>query len=211
MADFTCALAISSAKRAPCSFEVADTMIGSVSSPAASLAKRAPMICSGATTRRIGRRCSESSPNSVVANERPPRSPSKRRALVPALPQSIGVGDARRPSRPTPRTRRTSPRRSISTPSAWSASRVRPTSCPSGSAASSLSPTAMAENKSARCAIDLSPGTFAFPSSGARAGCTRKRIANFAAGGGATGAAPRALRALSKRSSARANRSPETR
>ena len=49
---------------------------------------RAPIRASGSITRSIGRRRSDSSPVSTVANGWPARTPTRSRAVVPELPQS---------------------------------------------------------------------------------------------------------------------------
>ena len=56
---------------------------------------RAPMRSSGTMMRRIGRRCSESSPVIVVANGWPARMPASIRMVLPELPASSGAPGAR--------------------------------------------------------------------------------------------------------------------
>ncbi len=94
--------------------------------------------------------------------------PMTRRTPVPALPWSMtssrleeaadadAVRSARRPG----------PVRSTSAPKACIALPVSSTSCPSSSPVIRVSPTASAPRISARCEIDLSPGTSTLPRSG---------------------------------------------
>ena len=71
-----------------------------------------------------------------------------------------------RPAKPTPWTRASSPASVISTPSARSAAAVDRLSPPRPSPRASTAPSASAPNSSARCEIDLSPGTRQCPRSG---------------------------------------------
>ena len=71
-----------------------------------------------------------------------------------------------RPAKPTPWTRASSPASAISTPSARSAAAVDRLSPPRPRPRASTAPSASAPNSSARCEIDLSPGTRQLPRSG---------------------------------------------
>ena len=75
------------------------SMVSGGRPPAASI--RAPMRVSGSMTRRIGRRCSESSPPITLRNGCPARIPASSRIVVPELTASSGASAARSP--PTPR------------------------------------------------------------------------------------------------------------
>src|SRR5688572_28366705 len=79
----------------------------------------APIWRSGAASRAIGRRVSDTAPASVLSHGRPARSPARRRIVGPELPQSRAADGPRRPSKPPPWTRAPSPSTSTDTPSAW--------------------------------------------------------------------------------------------
>ena len=70
---------------------------------------RAPIRRKGLATRPIGRRDSDGSPVSVVANGRPAKRPQKSRMVVPELPQSSSAWAWRRPENPRPSTRAVEP------------------------------------------------------------------------------------------------------
>ncbi len=128
----------------------------------------APISRSGVASRRIGRRVSEASPSSVVSNGCPASSPVSRRMVVPELPQSSACAAACRPRKPTPTTRACAPAASTSmlTPSAASARAVDRLSPPRPSPVIATGPSESAPKSSARCEIDLSPGTVHRPRSG---------------------------------------------
>ena len=111
-------------------------------------------------TRSIGRRDSDSSPASSLSNGWAASSPASRRMVVPELPQSSGSRAARSPAMPTPPMLDPS----ISTPSARMHDAVDWTSAPVDSPRTLLSPEAIEPRISARCEIDLSPGTLIAPS-----------------------------------------------
>ena len=120
---------------------------------------------SGAATRSIGRELSESSP---VSSKRRPSWPARRpgssRASVPAFPQSIGASGSRSPESPRPRTRSTSgSSSSTETPSDRTAAIVDSVSSERPNPRTIVSPSHTAPTSSARCEIDLSPGTRSAP------------------------------------------------
>src|SRR4051794_28092098 len=117
----------------------------------------------------MGREDSDSSPVRVNSPSWNASRPVTRRARVPALPQSIVV--LRSPRKPTPRTRSSSPS-STSAPSARTAARVDSVSAERPKPRIVVSPSETAPISSARCEIDLSPGTAKCPSRAA-AGSTR--------------------------------------
>src|SRR5207244_12572132 len=83
------------------------------------------------------------------------------RIVVPELPQSSGPDAARRPRIPRPSILKSS----ITTPSDLMHEAVDCTSAPVDSPRTRLSPEAIEPNISARCEMDLSPGTVIAPSS----------------------------------------------
>ena len=90
--------------------------------------------------------------------------PMMRRTPVPEFPQSMTCSGSRNPPTPTPQTDQSpSPCRTTSAPKARIAAAVSRTSWPSRSPVTLVSPTAIAPRISARCEIDLSPGTSARP------------------------------------------------
>ncbi len=128
---------------------------------------RAPIRSSGSSTRRMGRLRSEASPSKVAAIGQPATAPSISRQPVPELPKSRALAGSAKPPTPTPCTRHSpAPRRSTCAPSAATALAVLSTSSPSSRPLMRVSPTASAPNISARCEIDLSPGTRTRPFSG---------------------------------------------
>ena len=128
----------------------------------------APKRDKGVMTRPIGRRRSDASPVTNAVNGWLARMPRRSRAEVPELPRSITSSGSARPPTPTPSTsQRPSSARVISAPIARSAAAVASTSSPSRSPVISVRPMASAPNISARCEIDLSPGTATTPASGA--------------------------------------------
>ncbi len=79
---------------------------------------------------------------------------------MPALPQSIGAAGSVSPRRPAPAMRSLPSSASpTSTPSARTAASVDSVSSERPSPRISLSPSAIAPIRSARCEIDLSPGS----------------------------------------------------
>ena len=148
---------------------------------------RAPMATSGSAMRRIGRRRSESSPSRTVVPSPAATSPERSRIVVPELPQSTAVVPAG-PSRPAvPTMRTTSPSRSPRAPSARTAPSEDTTSAPPGNPVTTVVPSASAPRSSARCAIDLSPGTATSPVSPRFGAATRIAITAPRAGAGARG------------------------
>src|SRR5579884_2145612 len=117
---------------------------------------------SGSAIRSIGRADSDSSPASVNSPSWKHKRPGTSRASVPALPQSSAA--LRRPRRPTPPTVRRSPSSSTSAPRARTASSVEVVSPERPNPRTSVSPSQTAPISSARCEIDLSPGTARWPS-----------------------------------------------
>ena len=93
--------------------------------------------------------------------------PMISRTPVPELPQSITSAGSAKPPTPTPSTvQAPGPVRVTVAPKACIALAVSSTSCPSSSPVISVRPTDSAPRISARCEIDLSPGTAATPESG---------------------------------------------
>ena len=118
----------------------------------------------------LGRVDSDSSPTSSKRPSCPASSPASSRISVPALPASIGPSVDVSPRSPRPRTRTTSMSgSSTSAPSARTACSVDSVSPERPKPLISTSPSATAARSTARCEIDLSPGTTACPTS-ARAG-----------------------------------------
>ena len=66
----------------------------------------APIASSGAITRAMGRRCSDSSPTIVVRNGRPATSPASSLIVVPELAASSAPDGSDRPAQPRPSIRR---------------------------------------------------------------------------------------------------------
>jgi hypothetical protein len=124
----------------------------------------APIFASGSVMRRIGRLDRDSSPTNVLSNACPANKPASSRMPVPALPQSSGLSDARKPCKPTPWTMR-SPEEgaSIRTPSCASTAAVARVSSPSRKPRMCDVPSAIAESIIDRCDTDLSPGTTTSP------------------------------------------------
>ena len=125
----------------------------------------APISERGAATRSIGRELSESSP---VSSKRRPSWPARRpgssRASVPAFPQSIGASGSRSPESPRPRTCSTSgSSSSTETPSDRTAAIVDSVSSERPNPRTIVAPSHTAPTSSARCEIDLSPGTRSAP------------------------------------------------
>ena len=104
---------------------------------------------------------SEASPSNVAVIGQPATAPSISRQPVPELPKSSGSrrrGEAARRRR-RGRCHSPAPSRSTRAPSARTALPVLSTSSPSSKPLIRVSPTASAPRISARCEIDLSPGT----------------------------------------------------
>src|SRR5262245_42538408 len=134
------------------------------SPPSVMRAACAPISSRGSRMRFIGRLRRLASPSKVAVTGQPPTAPMTRRQPVPELPQSSAPAGSRKPPTPTPRTRHwPSATRSTSAPSARIALPVLSTSSPSSSPDMRVSPTVSAPKISARCEIDLSPGTRARP------------------------------------------------
>src|SRR6478672_6562144 len=128
---------------------------------------RAPIECNGSITRCMGRLDNDASPANVESNDCPASSPANSRIAVPALPQSSGDCGALRPSIPTPCTIRTEGSGiSTRTPMAAKAAAVARVSAPSRNPSIRDVPSAIAASMTARCEIDLSPGTVRQPFSG---------------------------------------------
>ncbi len=124
----------------------------------------APICRSGPATRSIGRRISEASPISVEAKDCPASRPIDRRIAVPALPMLSGAVAPCSPPAPAPCTiTRVGSGRSICTPSARSARNVARQSSLARNPLMRVSPLAMPPSISARCEMDLSPGTVTSP------------------------------------------------
>ena len=156
-------------------------MSGSVSRPSGS--KRAPIFMSGAVMRRMGRRCSESSPVSSTRTFHGASTPMSRRTVVPELPQSMGASGCEGPAAPhpvTPPAKLPSGCFSSDTcaPSWPTALMDERTSSESSTPESREVPSAMAANSTARCEMDLSPGTEAEPRRGAGSGLTTVAFAS---------------------------------
>ena len=128
------------------------------------MSTRAPIRSSGAITRRIGRRLSEASPVSVVANGCAASTPISSRVVVPELPASSGPAGGREPAKAAavdepgrPAAARAEgdidAERRSGRP-AWTGNprRARGRGCV-------VRPVASAASTRARCEIDLSPGT----------------------------------------------------
>ena len=134
--------------------------------------------------RCIGRLRSEASPSKVAVIGQPATAPITSRQPVPELPKSSTPAGCRKPPTPTPWTA-TRPRRCARprAPSARMALAVLSTSSPSSRPEIRVSPTARAPKISARCEIDLSPGTRTRPLSGPNgAGGKRRRDGGVAHG-----------------------------
>src|SRR5437773_1686301 len=130
----------------------------------------APIFRNGSTTRAIGRRLSDASPSRVADTRLPARTPARRRIVVPEFAQSSGPcgvenprGEIRSPHPDaSPRAGEGETGDSL-TPRLRRQATVALTSSPGGSPVITLSPSARAPRISARCAIDLSPGTRSVP------------------------------------------------
>ncbi len=124
----------------------------------------------------MGRLVSDASPVSTASNGWPLSNPAMRRIAVPELPRSKGSAGTCSPAGPTPCTViSVSDLRSISTPMADIAARVARQSSPGRKPLMSVAPSAIPPSISARCEIDLSPGTVTEASPTAE-GLTRKFI-----------------------------------
>ena len=120
---------------------------------------------SGAATRSMGRRMSEASPIRLDAKGSAASSPIIRRIAVPALPMSSGAPAALRPRAPAPCTRTSpAPRPLDAHPEGLEGPRGRKAVLPGEKAADVGHPLRQsAPSMSARCEIDLSPGTVSVP------------------------------------------------
>ena len=128
----------------------------------------APMLRSGSTMRAIGRRRNCSPPLSTLRNCCPAIKPASKRMVVPERRQSSTFSGSCRPCNPTPCTVSVVGEcSSISTPRDRTASSVARQSAAGKKPSTRLLPVAIAPSSSARCEIDLSPGTRALPRSGA--------------------------------------------
>src|SRR6266540_1100676 len=124
----------------------------------------APMRSSGSATRSTGRPSSDSSPVSSKRPSCPARIPASSRSSVPAFPQSIGLPGSCRPCSPRPWTRtRSTSSSATSAPSERTARRVASVSPERPNPATVVSPSTIAPSRTARCEIDLSPGTETWP------------------------------------------------
>ena len=118
----------------------------------------------------MGRPFRLASPENVAVTGWVAIAPMISRTPVPELPQSITSAGSAKPPTPTPRTDQLPPPLfATSAPNARIALAVSNTSCPSSSPAIVVSPTHIAPRISARCEIDLSPGTSAVPRKGPQA------------------------------------------
>src|ERR1043166_2225970 len=159
----------------PCALEVSlkysivwscppNTLIGSP--PCCGRSAPAAISVRGFAARRIGRRLRLASPTKVVRNGCAAAMPARRRALVPLLPQSTGADGAFRPLSPTPRTEKSAESVGIAAPRWRRTDAVDWTSADWRMPRIRELPSLIAANISARCEIDLSPGTRMLP-------CTR--------------------------------------
>ena len=126
---------------------------------------RAPIWRSGVAARSIGRFISDESPISSLSKRWPASSPVIRRIAVPELPMSSAcAGCLAGRCSPTPCTR-TSLRAGLLDAHAERAHRRhgREAVLAFEKAATSVTPSAMPPSMSARCEIDLSPGTRTAP------------------------------------------------
>ena len=105
----------------------------------------------------------------------PRAGPSAAGSWCPNCRSRARPAAAVRPAKPTPWTRASSPASAISTPSARSAAAVDRLSPPRPSPRASTAPSASAPNSSARCEIDLSPGTRQRPAQRSRSPDLQRR------------------------------------
>ena len=145
------------------------TVMGSVSGVSGT--KSTPIFARGATMRRMGRFLSDSSPVMVTSMSQGATTPMSRRAVVPELPQSMGAAGWLGPSAPQPVTVPESDPsgwafKSTSAPKASTARMEARTSSESSTPERCEVPSAMAANSTARCEMDLSPGTVTSPLKG---------------------------------------------
>ena len=145
------------------------TVMGSVSGVSGT--KSTPIFARGATMRRMGRFLSDSSPVMVTSMSQGATTPMSRRAVVPELPQSMGATGWLGPSAPQPVTVPESDPsgwafKSTSAPKASTARMEARTSSESSTPERCEVPSAMAANSTARCEMDLSPGTVTSPLKG---------------------------------------------
>ena len=169
MADFTCALATGECQSMATSVPPR-TVIGAC--PAV-VSMMACMARSGSATRSIGRRRSEASPSSTTMPAPPAARPATRRMVVPELAQSIATRSLTPRSGPWPWMRRAPSCSETCAPRVCTAASVARTSAPPGTPLSTVVPSARAPRRSARCAIDLSPGRSSPPVRPAGGGATR--------------------------------------
>ena len=131
--------------------------------------KSTPIFARGATMRRMGRFLSDSSPVMVTSMSQGATMPMSRRAVVPELPQSMGAAGWLGPSAPQPVTVPVSDavglggRVDTTAPRASTARMEARTSSESSTPVRCEVPAAMAANSTARCEMDLSPGTVTSP------------------------------------------------
>jgi hypothetical protein len=130
----------------------------------------APILCRGIATLSIGRFCNDESPVNQLSKACAAKMPIKSRIVVPELPQSSGSSLCFKLAPPTPCTMIDGvPMPSICTPNCCKQRAVLRTSSATRQFSTLVSPVAIAPSKSARCEMDLSPGTekaprsFAFP------------------------------------------------
>jgi hypothetical protein len=122
----------------------------------------APINNNGSTTRAIGRRLSDSSPNSSESKGCPARMPASMRIVEPELPQSSGPrgGEIRRL---VPAIFIDPSLRSMMAPKSSIQRRVVAQSAPVEKLARVVFPLASVASMAYRCEIDLSPGSRTAP------------------------------------------------
>ena len=127
------------------------------------LAISAPIMDSGSMMRFMGRFWMDASPVRVTSKFWAARMPEIRRMVVPLLPQSSSPAGRFSPRMPFPCTSTRSPRLSMPTPIRRKQAMVERQSAPWRKPRISVNPLAMEPNMTARCEMDLSPGTASSP------------------------------------------------
>ena len=158
IADFTCALATGSVYSMP-RREPPSMVAGRV--PPSASTTLAPMRASGSAMRSMGRRRSDASPSMRQRDARAAPKPASSRAVVPELPASMSNSAC---SELGSTMVRPSGIDSTKQPIARRACTVVRTSRESERPSITWRPRAAAPRMSARCEIDLSPGTLRMPS-----------------------------------------------
>ena len=130
------------------------------------LTMSAPICVSGSMMRFIGRLWIEASPFKTEVKFCPERMPEISRVVVPLFPVSSVSAGAVSPCRPFPWIRMRSGVFSMSTPSLRKQLIVERQSAPCRKFVTSVVPSASAPNMTARCEMDLSPGTVISPFKG---------------------------------------------